>query len=368
MPELRIDPIMGRKVLVAEDRAGRPNDFLPTGAGPTGVSDEVRLSQARAKCPFCAGHEHETPHSLLEIRDENGDWQVRVVPNKFPAMTCRNGEQPDELLRIESPSLGKSVFTLETQPAFGAHEVIIESPRHLRNVVELTATELALVLRVYRDRMHVWSLDGRMQHATLFKNSGNAAGASLEHVHSQLMALPFVPEVIQQELAGAERAMERHEGCIYCGIIDEELASRERLVFDQWGYVAFCANAGRQPYETWLLPKVHASRFELLTEQQIDNLAHAMHALLSRLEAAVPGVSYNMVLHSSPFERPGTSEGQGRLAGGGSDRWGECYHWHWELIPRLSLLAGVELGAGVFINSLSPERAAGFLRNAESKT
>ncbi len=230
----------------------------------------------------------------------------------------------------------------------GAHEVIIESPRHVLDVTELEADRLATVIRVYRDRLRHWAADPRLKHGLIFKNSGYAAGASLEHVHSQLVALPYVPDVVQAELDGADRYFAAHARCIFCDLISSEAGASERLVTRREGFVAFSAYAGRQPYETWILPEGHASRFDELTDAGARELAGILQDVLRRLHAQSPPAAYNLILHTSPFD-------QSR---------GEAYHWHWELVPRFTNLAGLEIGAGAFINPLSPEHAARNLRNA----
>ncbi len=203
-----------------------------------------------------------------------------------------------------------------------------------------------MALTASRDRLRYWSLDSRMRHASLFKNSGPAAGASLEHVHSQLIVLPEVAESVQQELDHARRYWQVHTQCVYCDLIRYEQECRERLVLEDPFWIAFTAYAGRQPYETWLLPKQHQANFETISDDQMATLGLILHQLLVRLNACIPEVSYNLVLHTAPFH------------GGYDSSPCDSYHWHWELIPRTSELAGLELGAGIHINSLSPERAA----------
>jgi UDPglucose--hexose-1-phosphate uridylyltransferase len=321
MPELRIDPICGRRVYIAEDRAGRPNDFVAPREGATGSAD-----RRAASCPFCAGHEAATPDASATILGADGRWTVRVVPNKYPAV----------VLNAEPPS------------AVGAHEVIVESSRHMTDLVELDVTQLATVLGVYRDRLRHWARDGRLRHAVVFKNSGAAAGASLEHVHSQLVALPYVPDAVQAELDGAGRYYAEHGQCAFCRLIEREGDAGERLVLRRDGYAAVAAYAARQPLETWILPDRHAARFDEPEDAELPALASVLQDLLRRLHAAVQSPAYNLILHTGPFDAAHS----------------ESYHWHWELIPRSTQLAGLEWGAGAYINPMSPERAARLLRDA----
>lgn len=324
MPELRIDPIGGRRVYIAEDRAGRPNDFALKQEEP--VDDRISGAAPVGDCPFCAGNEAATPHELAAVLDERGDWQVRVVPNKFPATSLAPG----------------------ADGALGAHEVIIESPRHLREAVELSVEQLAAVLGVYRDRLRHWAADGRMAHGLVFKNSGHAAGASLVHVHSQLVALPYVPEAVQCELDAAADFFAQRGSCVFCDLIEREMADGERVVHLDGGVIAMTAYAGRQPLETWVLPQRHGARFDELADADLPKVAAMLHGVLRALDAISPGAAYNLILHSGPFNPTAADH----------------YHWHWEVVPRVAQLAGFELGTGVYINAVSPERAARRLREA----
>ncbi len=334
--ELRCDPIVGRKVLIAEDRARRPNDYA-------GLQVDEGIS---ASCPFCAGHEGETPAALAEVPGDDGSWRVRVIPNKYPAVRCdaaAGNRSDDNRSDSDEFSLGSA------QAPLGVHEVIVESSRHLRDIDELSTDELATVLGVYRDRLRHWASDGQLRHATLFKNVGFTAGASLEHVHSQLVVLPFVPTVVEAELEAARRYFQEHDECIFCRLLADERRLAVRWVAEVDPFAAFCAYAGRQPYETWLLPTEHAAQFHLLADRDIVSLATLLQQVLLRLRKRLSRLSYNLILHTLPF---GSEESP-------------SYHWHWELIPRSSHLAGLEWGAGVHINPLSPERAAHLLQKVE---
>jgi UDPglucose--hexose-1-phosphate uridylyltransferase len=324
MPELRIDPIGGRRVYIAEDRAGRPNDFAL--GDEQAVDDRGPSEAAVAECPFCAGNEAATPHELAVACDERGQWQVRVVPNKFPALSLESADES----------------------AAGAHEVIIESPRHLLEATELSIEQFATVLQVYRDRLRHWAADGRLAHGLVFKNSGGAAGASLRHVHSQLTVLPYVPEAVQRELDAASDFFAQRGACIFCDLIRREIAEEARVVRREEGMIAVAAYAGRQPLEMWVLPERHAARFDELADGELVPLAAMLHGVLRALAAVLPGAAYNLMLHSGPFHPLATDH----------------YHWHWEIVPRVAQLAGFELGTGAYINPLSPERAAARLREA----
>jgi UDPglucose--hexose-1-phosphate uridylyltransferase len=320
MPELRIDPIIGRRVYIAEDRAGRPSDYGTHEATGRVVSSAPSSPAAHPNCPFCAGNEIHTPVASATVADGDGRWQIRVVPNKFPAF--RLDEARDA--------------------AFGVHEVIIESPAHLLDATQLGPTRLVEVVRVYRDRLRHWAAQPGLRHGLVFKNSGCDAGASLEHIHSQVAAVPYVLPTVQLEIDAAARFYAMHQRCIFCDLTERELAANERIVLDHQGYLTLCPIAPRQPYEMWLLPRKHQSRFDQLTDAEVESLATVLHETLCRLQAAEPGCPYNLLLHTAPFD----------------DAHAAAYHWHWEIVPRIAHEAGLEWGGGVHICPLSPENAA----------
>ncbi|MCH2113561.1 MAG: galactose-1-phosphate uridylyltransferase [Pirellulales bacterium] len=338
LSELRFDPIVGRQVFVAEDRAGRPNDFVQWAKSDSSfpVADA-----AVAACPFCAGHEEQTAGPLLVVPDAHGNWQVRVIPNKYPAVTYE-AAVPERSAQV--PPLPP------IQEAFGSHEVVIESPRHVYDATELSLNEFVCVLTVYRDRLAHWSADPHIQHVSLFKNVGYAAGASLEHAHSQLMALPFVPAGIKAKLRGARSYFAKHDACIFCHLLEQEVNAGVRWVAEEGPFVAFCAYAGRQPYETWILPTTHAAHYGELGDEDVVSLAKILQKILLCMRSRIPFLSYNLILHTAPFDH------------GGDLQDSPYFHWHWELVPRTNRLAGLEWGMGVHVNPVAPERAAAALR------
>jgi len=334
MDELRSDPITGRRVLIAEGRSARPSDYIVRG------DSQAQHSASADNCPFCAGAEQQTPSPNQQVLDENGRWQVRVIPNKYPAVTTQSAvEKHGEIVPPFSPP----------EQAYGEHEVIIESPRHVRDITEVSVEQLATVLQVYRDRLLYWSADPRIRFAQIFKNYGYEAGASLEHVHSQVLAMPFVPVTLESELQGASRHYQEHKNCAFCDLVTLELDQRSRLIAEEEQFIAFCAYAGRQPYETWVMPTAHESDYRKLTDAQAHSLATVLNRLLKKLHFLVPQLSYNLILHTRPF----------------SDFDPNQYHWHLEIVPRTTRLAGFEWGTGLFINPLSPESAAKILRETK---
>ena len=329
MSEFRKDPITGRWVVIASQRARRPRQL---GAASHTQKDEP--------CPFCAGNEAMTPPEIWASRDANTQantpgWNVRVVPNKYPA------------LESNSQWTGGSERFYQAQNGVGAHEVIVESPNHVINIGDLGEDGIANVLRAYRERMRALRMDRRWRYLLLYKNQGDRAGATLEHIHSQLIALPHVPSEAADELNGAQAHYLATSRCIYCEVIERETAQRERLVFDHEQFVALCPFAPRFAYETWLLPKTHAAAFEESSDQDLLDFGRALHEIVARLNRALDNPPFNYFLHSAPTD----------------DSAGRHYHWHWEILPQLSRAAGFELASGSHINSVAPEDAGKLLRD-----
>ncbi len=300
-PEIRHDPITGRPVLIAPERAARAGAMLAR----TAIPDDA------AQCPFCEGREDRTPLELLALRKdgapENGPgWRVRVVPNRYPAVRDVSGE----------------------------HEIVVECPQHESSLAAQSVEQLANVLGVVRDRMLARRDEGRWAYGQWFKNHGPAAGASLSHAHSQLVFLPRVTPAIAAEVASMKA-----NSCPFCTLIEREIADASRLVRLSDRFAIFTAFAGRFPYETWLLPRRHELTFE-----DVDELSGELHWLLYRIEVVLDQPAYNLVLHTAPWT-------------------GDDFHWHFELLPRITGIAGFELGAGMFINPVSPEDAAARLRD-----
>jgi len=329
MPELRKDPITDRWVVVSTDRQKRPNDFIMHRADVIG----------REYCPFCPGREAMTPPEVLAYR-ENGTganapgWDLRVVPNKFPA------------LRVEGTLDRQGEGMFDKMSGIGAHEVVIETTDHDKTFATMSEAEIARVLWAFRDRVHDLQNDIRFRYILLFKNHGAGAGATLEHGHSQLIALPIVPNFVREELEGARRHFQEKERCVFCDIIRQEMIAGRRIIHENADMVALSPYASRVPFETWVLPRSHASRYEDAPRQVIDSLAGMLKMLVARLDRALEHPPYNLIVHSAPLRED--------VAG--------YFHWHVELMPRISRVAGFEWGSGFYINPTSPEEATEVLR------
>lgn len=328
MPELRKDPIIGRWVIISTERGKRPSDFV----------DEAEVTRG-GFCPLCSGNEDKTPPEVYALRHEGSmpntpGWTVRVVKNKFPA-----------LLAKERPEVGRTGI-YEWMSGVGDHEVVIETPRHTASLSDLEVEEVQDVLWAYRERIRSLKRDSRFHYVMVFKNYGAAAGASLEHSHSQLIALPIVPKRVSEEMDGARNYYDHHVTCIFCDIIRQELTAGVRIIEQRGGVVALAPFASRFPFETWIIPEAHSPSFEEM--EGYEELAQVLQGVLRRMTCVLHDPPYNFVIHTSHFR-----ESQN-----------DYYHWHLEIMPKLTKVAGFEWGTGFYINPTPPEDAAHYLREA----
>jgi UDPglucose--hexose-1-phosphate uridylyltransferase len=337
MPELRRDPIIGRWVIIATGRAKRPDEFKGE------KEDMVDVGP----CPFCAGNEHLTPPEIIAIRapgtqPNKPGWDVRVVPNISP------------VLRIEGELNKRPHGIYDLMNGIGAHEVVIETPKHLSCIGLLSPEEITKVLHVYKERISDLENDKRFKYVLLFKNYKPAAGATrIKHCRSQLIALPVNPKSVKGELEGSKRYFDYKERCVYCDIITQEMENKKRLILDIDGFVAIAPFASRFPFETWILPKEHSADFTKLKDDKFIYLAKILKETLLRMHKLLSDPPYNYILHTAPYRRP--KEGYWSTIA-------QDYHWHIEVIPRLTKVAGFEWGTGFYINPTPPEEAASFLR------
>ena len=331
-PEWRMNPVTGEWVLVAPERSSRPMMDEAPDEPPT----------FREPCPFCTGQEWQTPNELAAIRspDSPADgpgWRVRVVNNAFAAVKPMGPTEPsDDGFYIRANGVGR-------------HELFIECPQHETNLARLSVENVREVVQMWRDRLRDARRDPNLHYAQLFKNHGSDAGASVEHAHSQMIATPMIPPVMQEELRFAARFFEDKGECAYCELLRREKVDGTREVFESPGFAAFCAYAGRQPFETWIVPKVHHSQFELISAMDADDLGTTLWTILRKLDDALEGPAYNLVFHSAPFHEAPLP----------------FYHWHVEVLPRLTQLAGYEWGTGSYVNPILPEDAALVLRETD---
>lgn len=338
MPELRKDPVVGRWVIIATERGKRPSDFKPDHEGAS-----------KEGCPFCEGNENKTPPEIYAIRNPHSQpnspgWEVRVVSNKFPA------------LRIEGEMEKRGVGVYDRMNGIGAHEVVIETPDHEKRMEMHSIESLSKVFEAFRVRIKDLENDLRFKYILIFKNEGSLAGASLSHPHSQLIATPVTPKRVKEELMGAQQYFEYKDRCVLCDILIEEQREKVRLVYENEHFVSFCPFASRFPFEIMVIPKRHDPDFHTISHNELLGFSDAMRITLAKLATALNRPQYNFVLHTGPvrWKRRGywTTIDQD-------------YHWHVEIMPRLTKVAGFEWGTGFYINPTIPEEAAKFLQEAE---
>jgi UDPglucose--hexose-1-phosphate uridylyltransferase len=337
--ELRKDYLLNRWVVIATERGRRPTDF----------SKQRTQSAKAAVCPMCIGNEHMTPPATLLYLKENdeivktkdpneGDrpsnWFIRVIPNLYPAFGPPKKVE-DETQIFKSEYLGNAI---------GAHEVIIESPNHDENPADAELPQLELLIQAYIDRIKVLGNKPYVKYVSIFRNYGQEAGASLSHAHSQVIAMPIVPPMIQEELDVSKSYLQQEGKCFFCNIIKQE-AKGPRLIFENVDFIVFAPYASISPMAFWIVPKKHATNILSLSPDEIASFAKTLKASLKALKDVVNDPPYNFGLHISIDK---AAE--------------EFYHWHLEVYPRLSIWAGFEINTGTYINTVTPEAAAESLK------
>lgn len=336
MPQLRKNPVTREWVIIASERSRRPSDFAQ-------VEDASSASKPAfvENCPFCPGNERKTPPEVLAFRkdpdapDSEG-WWIRVIPNKFPALAIEGS--------LDRGGYGMYDF----MNGVGAHEVIVETPEHNKCMGTITQRQAEEVWWAIRQRMMDLSRDPRFKYVSVFRNHGKVAGTSLEHPHSQMVALPMVPGDVMLEIQGADQYYDYHDRCIYCDMIRQELNFGQRIVVETDDFVAFEPFAPKFPFETWVIPKKHSRSFVEDGEEMIPGFVRVLQDCLGRIGRCLNNPPLNYVLHTAPFE----AEKE------------HCFHWHLEIMPRLTIAAGFEMGTGIYINATAPEDSAAHLRAA----
>ena len=330
MSELRRDPITGRWNIIETDEPAGPETF-----------EVEQRAPSRGTCPFCYNNEGMTPPEIYVMRPPgsaaNGPgWRLRVIANKFPA------------LKIEGELARRGIGVFDMCNGIGAHEVIVETPDHQKQLADLTQEEMVDVVKAFKVRSLDLRGDRRLKYTLIFKNFGLSAGASLEYTHSQLIALPIVPKRMQEELKGVERYMEFRDRCPYCDMLHQELQEGGRIVSENRSFVAYCPFVSSFPFEIRIFPKEHRADFAQIRPEAIADFARLLKETLLRMRATLSDPSYNFIIHTAPIELHERDE----------------YHWHLELIPKLTKVAGFEWGTGFYINPTPPELAAKLLREA----
>jgi len=342
MPELRKDPIIGRWVIVSVERAKRPNDFNVTHVG----EEETK------PCPFCEGNESDTSQEIFAIRKPGTQknapgWETRVIPNRAQNFTIYG----------DLDRRGAGMY--DVMHPIGAHELIIESPQHFTDLFQMPEDKIEIALNTAVARMTDLEKDVRFKYCLLFKNHGVKAGGSKrsKHIRSQIIATPVTPTRVKEELRGSSFYYKYKDRCIFCDLIKQELDTGTRVVMETKHMIAVAPFASRFPFEIWILPKKHCSDFIKIGKEELKDLAGIFKGVFSKLSKALNDPPYNYMLHTAPFRRekkPGywnTIEND--------------YHWHIEITPRITQVAGFEWGSGFYINPTPPEEAAKHLRETK---
>jgi len=339
MPEMRKNPLSGSWVILAPERAHRPDSHISLGV------EHHPHAEHHHECHFCYGNERTTPQEVLvygrkDAKPNSTGWELRVVSNKFPAVDTEKHfcESCKNYMEIYSYAEGKS-------------EVVIETPHHSKKMHNYSINELMLVINAYKERYIAISQEKHIKYVSIFKNCGIKAGASISHSHSQIIGIPIIPPLIKQELSLAKKYYKDKNKCIYCDMINLELKEKSRIVFENDEFVAFMPYASKAPFETWILPRFHSNSFEKISDLQIKNLAQSIKTVLYKLHETVENAPYNFFIHTSPAKT----------------NTADFYHWHIELIPRTTTFGGFELGTGILINISTPEENAKILREIKIK-
>jgi UDPglucose--hexose-1-phosphate uridylyltransferase len=343
MSELRYCPIKGRWAIIAPERRMRPLEFLlPT---PPAMLPSPEVD------PFAPGNEDQTTPEIFSLpaldTTAGSRWQVRVFANKFPA------------LRVEGEVVREGVGLNDSVSGVGAHEVIVECPESTLAMADFSVDELLQVLMAWRARIVDLRRDTRLRYVLIFKNQGQEAGASVNHAHSQLIATPIIPSVVAQELKSAREHFTSKERCLFCDLIHQELELGARVAIETDRFVALNPYASAMPFETWILPRRHGHDFATADDAELRGLAVILRDLLRRLRWLLEDPPFNVVLHTapSPHARPGHPDDWSTIE--------HDFHWHLELVPRISRRAGFEWGSGYTINPTAPEEAARHLKQAD---
>lgn len=329
MPELRKDLVRNKWVVIATDRALRPNDFPINKQG-------VHNTAINGFCPFCEGNEANTPPELAVFRKPdsvpNGPgWMVRTIPNKFSAF------------ELEGELHQRHVGLYDSCNGLGRHEVVVETPEHNVEFHDYTPERIELILSMLKNRYNELAQDERIKYIHIYKNRGLFGGASLAHSHSQVVGLPMVPE----ENHGIEDYYRQTGRCLICDMLKHELEDGSRIVAETNDFVLVCPYASRFSYETWIIPRHHTPHFGAITPSQITELASINKQFITAMLDCLENPSYNLMINTAPVNVQCEPDG---------------YHWFIEVAPRFIVTAGLEIGTGYYVNPAAPEISAAMLR------
>jgi UDPglucose--hexose-1-phosphate uridylyltransferase len=330
MPEFRQNMVSKEWVIIATERAKRPDQFLQKKEG------RKPLPSHQKDCPFCPGNESMTPPPVFSI-ERNGNWSLRVVPNKFAA------------LQSDLTTKRKHEGRFLKADGYGIAEVIIETPFHNRTIATMNPEEVKNTVLTYKERYNALSKIKQVDLITIFRNYGEKAGTSLEHPHSQIIATPIVPPHVRNPLYQSQLACDTYGDCIYCGMMEEERGQGVRVVKETKYFLVICPFASRSPFETRIYPKIHRSSFATISYEESEDFSWVLQETLKRLSIGLNDPDYNYIIRSAPIEDTNV----------------KYDHWYAVIVPKLTTPAGFEIGTGIYINSALPEQCADFLRRVE---
>lgn len=330
MHELRKDPLIGRWIAVLSD--SKPPDYYEVSVNP----------KEEAPCILCPGREKETKTEIAAVRQEAG-WVVRDIPNFVP------------VFQVEGEMGRKGMGMYDMMNSIGANEIIVDSPEHDKSPEDLGQEHLLKVLRIYRERITDLERDSRIRQVLVLKNSGKAAGARYSHSYSEIAATPVIPKRLKDELANSRQYYAFKERCVFCDIMREEVRTGDRVIFESRDFIAFVPFAPNFPFEFWILPKKHNCSFGDVSAPEMEDLSLMLLTMLRKIRKVLREPAYNYFIHTAPNRIPRR------------DHWhtlGEDFHWHIEVMPRLLMESGFEIGSGLYVLTTSPEDAAKYLREA----
>jgi len=303
-------------------------------------TDRSSYGEYDENCPFCPGNEEKfgNTESLYKREDAEGNWQLRILPNKFPALTPAGDH-----ISIHTEG------NFRLMDGVGHHEVLVEHPCHHQTIATMEVSEVCHVLKAYRNRMKVLQEIPYVESVITFRNHGTRAGASLVHPHSQFIALPIIPKDMIARINESIRYHQEHRECIFCRVMKSELESYQRIVMETTHFVAFVPYAAYSPFHIWIYPKRHSSSFLDVTDEELHDMAAILRGVLRRLFIGLNDPDYNYIIRTAPKGYYGS----------------DFFHWYLTIVPRLTRTAGFELGSGMFINPSIPEENAEYLRSVE---
>jgi UDPglucose--hexose-1-phosphate uridylyltransferase len=331
MSELRQDPTTREWVIMAPERAKRPRQHT---AKKRRLEDVPDYDES---CPFCPGNESQTPEEVFRLpTSSNGpSWEVRVVPNRFAALASEGSTSRREHGRF-----------IREMDGFGAHEVIIESPSHNTLMALMPYEQVEKVLIAYQERYNVLKKNRQLKFITIFKNHGWASGTSLAHPHSQLVATPIITPYYHRRFDVAHDYHVEMGSCLYCEILAEELEKGDRIITETEKLVVLQPYASRVPFETWIIPKEHSASFGLFPTSDLAGLSVVLKDILFCIYNELDDPAFNLMIDTSTTE----------------DEYDPYYHWHIRIVPRVSTIAGFEIGSGIYISTALPEETTMLMR------